>query len=192
MDGRGRDAHLRALLGHVASVRRVGAGRGRGHGHTADETRGGDPEHGVESAEAHPARACEALCSATPSLRSSELFGGVLYTRVFDPRGTAVVSCSCELRSSRSAIISGRRPASCRSRKGRRRFSASSSGARAKASSTTKRSATLRPRRDASSARARRDGVRGGGGRFFVSSLLLLHVSSRPSSPSPPRFLPRL
>ena len=73
MEGRGRDAHLRALLGHVASVRRVGAGRGRGHGHTADETRGGDPEHGVESAEAHPARACEALCSATPSLRSSEL-----------------------------------------------------------------------------------------------------------------------
>lgn len=90
MDGRGRDAHLRALLGHVASVRRVGAGRGRGHGHTADETRGGDPEHGVESAEAHPARACEALCSAAPSLRSSELFGGVLYTRVFDPRGTAL------------------------------------------------------------------------------------------------------
>ena len=69
-DGLDCDTHLLATLGHELAVRGLGARRGRGHGHATDESRGGDPEHGVESAETHGCsvdggravrRTCEAL-----------------------------------------------------------------------------------------------------------------------------------
>lgn len=78
-DGLDCDTHLLATLGHELAVRGLGARRGRGHGHATDETRGGNPEHGVESAETHGCgvdggravrRTCEALDSHKRGVRS--------------------------------------------------------------------------------------------------------------------------